>query len=122
MIGKQLLARWKSAQRWPFGRALFSLLLGRAVPYTGSIRPLVLELDDEPGIKESKLTQAGGKTGKLKLNGVRENSGVREKAYLGSCVCWINLPHDFELLDSFAALKGDGVHLALTAYLGLEPV
>ena len=44
MIGKQLLARWESAQRWPLGRALFSLLLGRAVPYTGSIRPLVLEL------------------------------------------------------------------------------
>ena len=44
MIGKQLLARWESAQRWPLGRSLFSLLLGRAVPYTGSIRPLVLEL------------------------------------------------------------------------------
>ena len=44
MIGKQLLARWESAQRWPLGRALFSLLLGRAVPYTGSIRPIVLDL------------------------------------------------------------------------------
>ena len=44
MIGKQLRARWERAQRWPFGRALFSVLLGRAVPYTGSIRPIVLEL------------------------------------------------------------------------------
>ena len=42
--GARLQARWDVLSRWPGGRAAFSLVLGRWVRYTGSIRPRVLEL------------------------------------------------------------------------------
>lgn len=44
MRGSELLGRWRRVEQSAFGRWLFSLALGRAVPYTGSIRPTVLEL------------------------------------------------------------------------------
>lgn len=47
MDGAQILARWRRAEHSSFGRAMFSRALGLAVPYTGSIRPEILEL--EPG-------------------------------------------------------------------------
>ena len=39
-----LLGAWKRLHALPGGRWLFSIILGKFVPYTGSIRPRVLEL------------------------------------------------------------------------------
>lgn len=39
-----LLARWRRLASKPGGRLLFSLALSRMAPYTGSIRPRVLDL------------------------------------------------------------------------------
>ena len=45
--GDRLLRIWRGLSSYPGGRRLFGLLLGRMVPYTGSIRPEILAL--EPG-------------------------------------------------------------------------
>jgi len=45
--GMQLLGLWQRFRGMPFGRALFGIMLGRVVPYSGSIGATVLEL--EPG-------------------------------------------------------------------------
>lgn len=46
--GQAIARAWRTLHRKPFGKRLFALLLGRMVPYTGSVKPLVLEL--EPGL------------------------------------------------------------------------
>ena len=45
--GARLIATWKQLRGVPFGDALFTLALGRMVPYTATIAPRVLQL--EPG-------------------------------------------------------------------------
>lgn len=45
--GRRILGLWRSLERWPGGRRLFDFLLGRVVPYSGTIRPRVRGL--EPG-------------------------------------------------------------------------
>ncbi len=46
-IGARILKLWSRTSGMPGGRRLFNLLLGRMVPYSGSIRPEVVAL--EPG-------------------------------------------------------------------------
>jgi acyl-coenzyme A thioesterase PaaI-like protein len=45
--GARVLSLWRRCAGLPFGRTLFGALFARQVPYSGSIRALVLEL--EPG-------------------------------------------------------------------------
>jgi len=41
----RVLSLWQRWGKTAFGRRLYSLMLGRMAPYSGSIRPLVLRLE-----------------------------------------------------------------------------
>ena len=43
-LGDRMLRRWQRLSPWPGGKWLFSFLIGRFAPYTGSISPRVIEL------------------------------------------------------------------------------
>jgi len=45
--GDRILALWRTLDRWPAGDRIFSFLLARLVPYSGSVRPVIRTL--EPG-------------------------------------------------------------------------
>jgi acyl-coenzyme A thioesterase PaaI-like protein len=51
--GAKLRAQWERFRALPYGRALFSRMLGVTIPYTGSIHPYVLEL--EPGYAKVQM-------------------------------------------------------------------
>jgi acyl-coenzyme A thioesterase PaaI-like protein len=51
--GAKLRAQWERLRPLPFGRALFSRLLGITIPYTGSIHPYVVEL--RPGYAKVRM-------------------------------------------------------------------
>ncbi|MFP3949416.1 MAG: DUF4442 domain-containing protein, partial [Longimicrobiales bacterium] len=44
-VGGRILRLWERLEPLPLGTRLFSFLLGRIVPYTGTIRPHVVELE-----------------------------------------------------------------------------
>jgi acyl-coenzyme A thioesterase PaaI-like protein len=51
--GARVRALWERLERIPGGRWLFGRVLGRMVPYTGSIRPIVVEL--RPGYAKIQM-------------------------------------------------------------------
>ena len=51
--GARLLSMWRVLSPWPGGRWLFSVLVGRTAPYTGSIGARIVEL--QPGFVRAQM-------------------------------------------------------------------
>ena len=52
-MSARLLSLWRTLSPWPGGRWLFSVILGQIVPYTGTIRPRIVEL--RPGYVRARM-------------------------------------------------------------------
>ena len=52
-LGETMLRRWQCLSRWPGGRCLFSFMLGRFAPYTGTIGAQVKDI--RPGYARVEL-------------------------------------------------------------------
>lgn len=52
---QQVLKQWQRLHTLPFGKSLFSILTGLMIPYTGSIKSQVVEL--EPGYAKIQLNE-----------------------------------------------------------------
>jgi len=53
-LGQRLLSLWQRVSHRPGGKLLFSFLLGRQVPYTGTVRPIIVEL--RPGYCRAEMS------------------------------------------------------------------
>lgn len=53
--GRRILEIWRAMERWPGGSRVFGFLIGLVVPYSGTIRPRVREL--EPGFCRVELRE-----------------------------------------------------------------
>lgn len=62
--GARLLAQWRRFQGLPGGKALFSYMVGRGAPYTGTIRARIEQL--EPGYARAVLRDRRGVRNHLK--------------------------------------------------------
>ena len=51
--GRQLLARWQRVSKLPFGKQLFSWMVGRSAPYTGTVGGVYREI--RPGYASVEL-------------------------------------------------------------------
>jgi hypothetical protein len=55
--GARLLSLWRMLSPWPGGRWLFSVIVGRTAPYTGTIGARIVEL--RPGYAAPRCAIAG---------------------------------------------------------------
>lgn len=60
----KLMEKWNAMKRFPAGNLLFSKLLGTMVPYSGTIKPEVIEM--EPGFTRVRLRDRRGVRNHLK--------------------------------------------------------
>jgi len=89
-IEGRVLSLWKRWGKTAFGRRVYSLMLGRMVPYSGSIGALVLQL--EPGYVRIEL---------------RERRALRNHLHSIHAIALANLGELASGLAMLAALPGD---------------
>ncbi len=100
-MANTLERKWRRISRWPFGKYIFSFLLGRYIPYTGSMSSTILEL--QPGF--ARITLRDRRKVRNHLSSVHAIALANLAEFTGNLALACGLPDDARFIPRALSME-----------------